>query len=515
VQPELISRASEDATEYPASLPAVVVNTSGWRRLASFPVLLAVALAACVYLFDSGSIADPDLWWHLRNTQVLIQTHSVVRQDLYSFTAAGSSWINEAWLGEVPYYFGWQWLGIRGIYLVMLIETELILLGVFALSYFASGNAKAAFLASSLAVWLATVSFGPRTLLVGWICLVAELFLLEQFKRGKDRIWWLLPLFILWANLHGSWLIGMVLFWTFCASGLGNDTWGRIEATRWTGAQFRKLALVGGFSVAGLFLNPYTYRLVFYPFNFAFQQTLNVGHVEEWMSVDFHTVRGKILFAMLAATIVLALVRKRRWRLDELAFLLIGLYAALTYSRFLFLAAILITPMLARELDFLPPYRPSIDKPWLNAVLIAAIVAACGRQFPTEKVLQRDTVRTYPVKALEYLREFHPRGRVLNDYLWGGYLIWNVPHIPVFIDSRVDIFEYNGVFADYLDLTQLHNSLGVLNKYNIRYVLFRKDSPVVYLLMNTPGWKTRYQDATTVLLERIEPPQMTGKIRSP
>ncbi len=444
-----------------------------------------------------------------------MQTRSVVHHDLYSFTAAGAPWINEAWLGELPYYFGWRWFGLRGIYLVMLIETELILLGVFALSYCASGHVKAAFLASSLAVWLATVSFGPRTLLVGWICLVAELFLLDQFKRGKDWIWWLLPLFILWANLHGSWLIGMVLFWTFCLCGLANGTWERLQATRWTASQCRKLALVGGFSVAGLFLNPYTYHLVFYPFNVAFQQKLNLGHVEEWMSVDFHTVRGKILFAVLAAMLVLALVRKRRWRLDELAFLLIALYAALTYSRFLFLAAILITPMLARELDFLPPYRPSVDKPWLNALLMVAIVKVCAQQFPSEEVLQRDTVRTYPVKALEYLKQFHPEGRVLNDYLWGGYLIWNVPHIPVFIDSRVDIFEYDGVFADYLDLTQLHNSLAILNKYNIRYVLYRKDSPVAYLLLHTPGWKTRYQDATTVLFERMESSEMAGNIRSP
>ncbi len=507
--------SGEEATVYSRPLAAAGVASKSWRKIVSFPVLLAVALAACVYLFDSGSIADPDIWWHLRNAEVLTNTHSVVRQDLYSFTAAGSPWINEAWLGELPYYFGWQWLGIRGIYLVMLIQTELILLGVFALSYFASRNIKAAFLASSLGVWLATVSFGPRTLLIGWICLLAELFLLEQFKRGKDLLWWLVPLFILWINLHGSWLIGMVLFWTFCACGIVSGNWGRVEATRWTGSKFRKLVLVGGFSVAGLFLNPYTYHLVSYPFNVAFQQKLNVGHVEEWMSVDFHTVRGKILFAMLAAMIVLALVRRRRWRLDDLAFLLIGLYAALTYSRFLFLAAILITPILAAELDFLPPYRPSVDKPWLNAVLIVAIGAACAWRFPAEETLQRDTVRTYPVTALEYLKEFHPEGRVLNDYLWGGYLIWNVPHIPVFIDSRVDIFEYNGVFADYLDLTQLRNSLDILDKYNIRYVLYRKNSPVAVLLMNTAGWKIRYQDATTALFERREQSQMTSKIRSP
>ena len=173
--------------------------------------LLCSTAAASPTRTSGGTCETPKCWCRLTPSS---------RHDFYSFTAAGSRWINEAWLGELPYYFGWRWLGIRGIYLVMLIETELILLGVFALAQLSSGNVKASFVASWLAVWLATVSFGPRTLLAGWMCLVAELFLLEQFRQGKDWIWCLVPLFMLWANLHGSWLIGMVLFGVFCACGL-------------------------------------------------------------------------------------------------------------------------------------------------------------------------------------------------------------------------------------------------------------------------------------------------------
>ena len=83
----------------------------------------------------------------------------------------------------------------------------------------------------------------------------------------------------------------------------------------------------------------------------------------------------------------------------------------------------------------------------------------------------RDTVRYNPYRPLNYLQHFQPQGPVFNDCLWGGYLIWNVRNIPVFIDSRIDIYEYNGVFADYLDALGIKNTLEILNKYHIRYVL--------------------------------------------
>ena len=400
MQLELEGPVASDAQEL---VPRAVISTeiALWKKAFAFPVLLAVVLCGSIFVFDSGSIADPDIWWHLRNAEVWVQTHSVVHRDFYSFTATGSRWINEAWLSELPYYFGWRWLGVRGLYFVMLVEIEIILLGVFGLAYLRCKNVKAAFLASWIAVWLATVSFGPRTLLAGWICLVAELYILTLFKQGTDRAWLLPPLFALWVNLHGSWLIGMVLFAIFCASGLLHGTWGRLEATRWTSPQMWKLGMAGGLSVAALFLNPYTYHLVFYPFNFAFQQKLNVNHVDEWMSLDFHGIRGKILFGMLAATIVLALARKRRWALDDLAFLLLGFYAAMTYSRFLFLAAIVLTPILARELDFFPPYHRTADKHWLNAVFIVVIVAGCICRFPSQNYLLRDTVHNYPGQSAQ------------------------------------------------------------------------------------------------------------------
>ncbi len=461
-----------------------------------------MVLAGTVFLFANRSIADPDIWWHLRNAEFLVQNGAMIRYDAYSFTAAGAPWINHEWLSELPYYLGWRLMGVRGLYLTMLLSVEVILIGVFYLAYRTSRNVKAAFLASWVAAILATISFGPRTLLFGWICLVAELLILQEYKEGKDYTWLLPPLFLLWVNSHGSWLIGMIFLAMFCGSGLVEGQWGRIRAKRWTSRQLAKLSTVFALCILALFFNPYTYHLVFYPFDLAFAQKLNVSHVTEWQSLDFHSLRGKIVFLMLTVTLVLALVRKRQWRLDEVGFLLFGFYAALTYTRFMFLAAIVLTPLLALEMDFLPPYRREIDKPVLNMVIILAMLAGMVGEFPSARYLMQDTVKDYPVKALPYLQNFHPHGRVMNDYLWGGYLIWNVRQIPVFVDSRVDIFDHRGIFGDYLDAMGVKRPIEILDKYHIQYVLYSKSSPLAYLLLHSPGWKVMYDDGTTILFDR-------------
>jgi len=81
-------------------------------------------------------------------------------------------------------------------------------------------------------------------------------------------------------------------------------------------------------------------------------------------------------------------------------------------------------------------------------------------------------------------------------------MIWHLPDIPVFIDSRVDIFEYNGTLKDYLDIVRVENSLALLDKYKIQYVFFERDTPLVYLLEHAAGWRMDFARGNIVLIER-------------
>ncbi len=191
--------------------------------------------------------------------------------------------------------------------------------------------------------------------------------------------------------------------------------------------------------------------------------------------------------------------------MDEVLLLALGLYSGLTYIRFLFLAAILISPMLTSRLHFFPPYDAKIDKSWLNLAVIVLIIGWIGYRFPSAEKVQASLNEGYPVSSVRYLREHNIRDHVLAAYLWGGFLERNYREMPVFIDSRVDIFEYNGTLQDYLDITGMKNTLGLLDKYRIEYVYFPPNEPLPYLLRNTGNWEPIYEDKVSVLLKRKVP----------
>lgn len=468
------------------------------------PLAIAFCLvAAVVFYCVPQSMADPDIWWHLRDAQMQLASHSFLTHDLFSFTAAGAPWMDHEWLAELPFYAGYHFFGATGIFAVTLLAIEFIFCGVLYLAYSRSGSAAMASAATILGVLLSTVSFGPRTLLFGWILLVIELLILELSQRHERLVWALPAVFLLWVNTHGSWLIGIVVFSLFAVGSAVSMTSGCVENHAASRQRIARLAASWALSLGALFVNPYGWRLVFYPFDLAFRQKLNVANVEEWKSLDFHTPRGRILFLILVLLFLFQLLRARKWGIFELAIMFVGIYAGLTYSRFLFLAAILVVPSLAASLARRPSSRPRRGlSPLLSAALIFLILCFVAGRLRTQKPAATTMDARFPGKALPFLSTFHPRGRVFNEFFWGGFLIWNAREIPVFIDSRVDIFEYNGTFKDYLDIVHLKDSLALLDKYRIRYVIFERDTPLVYLLMTTHEWKVDYEDQTAVVLER-------------
>ena len=477
------------------------------RNIFPFHLALGSIIALWVYVGAGSLVVDPDIWWHLRNAEFLFSHHRLPRVDMYSFTALGQPWIDHQWLAEIPFYLAWRAGGLMGIYLLALALCELNLLGIFYFACKAGGNPKSAFLVTCFGILLTKVSYGPRTILFGYLDLLLLLLILWRYRSsGRGPLWVLPPLFCLWVNTHGSWLLGLIVFGIFVASGLVERNWGRVEAVRWTPRQLRSLLAAAAASVAALFVNPYGARLVWYPFDLAFRQKLNVASIEEWASVDFNDPRGKVIMFLLAWIFVSSLFSRTKWKLEDVALAAFGLYAGLTHVRFLFLAAILLAPFLTKTLAALPPYRRELDKPLLNALIFAILLVIAARRFPSRAELDESVARRFPAAALSFIKTHGLAGHVLNAYFWGGFLIWHCPEIKTFVDSRTDIFEYTGVLKDYLDFEGVKGALGILEKYQIDYAMVGADSRIAYLLSNSAGWKLVFADPVCAIFERAPAP---------
>ncbi len=498
------SAPASGATLSCAPLARRATETGGARRLwLPFHLVLLAVVATAVLLIARGNLPDPDLWWHLRDGQAIVAQQHLPRVDTYSFTVRQHPWMDHEWLAEAIFYLAYRWGGLEGVEFLMLVLLEVICLGMTGLAYWRTRNIKAAAVTGVICVALASVNFGPRTILLGYLCLLVLLLLLQGWRAGKTGMLYAVPgLFCLWINLHGSWALGLLVLAGFIAAGFWEGDWGLVWARRWSGPQLRALGATLACSVAALFINPWGWRLVLYPLDLAFHQPLNTQHVQEWMPVDFHSPRGRLLLLLGAVWLLSTLLRKRRWELGELGLSGFALFCGLSYERFLFFFALLAAPGIAVVLDFLPAYDRQRDRGWVNGVFVVGLgVLACW-YYPGRQELRKEVAAHFPQASLNELGSQSLQGNLLNYYEWGGYVGWKQPRIPVFIDSRVDIFEYAGVLRDYLSLLQLKDVSGVLRSYGIDYVLFPPGQPLTRYLMADREWEVVCWGKHAVLLRR-------------
>ena len=362
--------AKPESERTPANTASEELSRSGggfWagagKSVFSFPIMCMFLIAGVIFAYSARGITEPDIWWHLRNANNLVQYHSFSGVDTYTFTAAGLPWISFEWLSEVPFLLAYRTAGLRGILFLYFSVVVLIFVGVYYRSWRAGADCKDAAVTTLAGVCLAGVSLAPRTLLFGWLCMEGLLLVLDRFRRTGKGLWSLPPLFILWINLHGSWVFGLVVLGLTIASGLMEGEWGEVVARRWSSLQLRKLLSVSAVCLAALFVNPFGYKLVLYPYDLLLRHQGVVQNLEEWQPVNFATVNGKLALLLIFGLLATALFSRRKWRLDEVLLTALALWSALSHVRFLFFAGIVIMPILAPHLRLFTPMIGGLINP--------------------------------------------------------------------------------------------------------------------------------------------------------
>lgn len=501
-------------------------NPGGQSDAAQTNRLVLVLVLLLVFLMAARTPLDTDLWWHLRAGETTLQSGYPMRTDTLSYTRYGEAWINHSWLSEVILALIFRVGGYLGLSLFVALTAAASMAILYRQM---DGPALFRAFIVLLATLVAAVVWSPRPQILSLLLLAVCSLLLDDYRRkGKNRLWLLPPIFILWSNLHGGYPLGLMIIGAYFA---GEFVDGLFENASHRQVHWRRLksllvVLVAcGLAVA---INPNGAAMWRIPFQTVGVETLQTA-IPEWASPDFHDlVQQPFLWLLLLTFAGFALSGRRAAGADWISVILFaagGLMARRNFGPFAMIAAPILSRHLWNAVDGLlqaragvftsktrrVPHRlaPAFLKKVINLTLVAAIgFAAFIKLFV---VSQPQFVRAYeanvfPVQAVEWLKanpEFAaaPAGNLFNSYAWGGYLIWAYPESRVFVDGRTDLFG-DEIISQWLTVVEGGDGWqDVLHGWDVRVVLIEPDRPAAALLVEN-GWRQVYADSTAVILRR-------------
>ncbi|HET9178225.1 MAG TPA: hypothetical protein VFQ24_07690 [Terriglobia bacterium] len=496
-------------------------STAGYvlRRVFSFHAFLAALLLAGAYVgtFTNvhqavSSASQPLRWvesdtlWHITVGNLILKTHTWPTHDIYSFTAHGSPWIAYEWLGEVIMSLSWRAGNLHGLAVLVMALISAIILGLFYLAYLGSRNTKSAFAACAVLLPLSAISWTLRPQLLGYLFLIITLIVLKRFRQGYAKSIWILPfIFLLWTNTHGTFVLGFGVLGIYWLSGLKEIHVGDLYSQRWTPRERRQVELIALLSLVASIITPYGTRLAAYPLEMAGSQPMIIQIVQEWQPLALSESYGKLFLVLVLAFWILVIVRRFRIRLEDMALLLIATAETVMHARFMVLFVPVFAPLLAELITpWFPPYAEAKDHPVLNFALVGIIIAGIAVFFPSNNRLKQELAIEMPAGAVQYLAAHPELGPTFNYFFWGGYLIQNhKADGRVFIDGRLDIYEYSGVLADYMSIMSLKPDVEpLLSKYHVRSCLVPPENPLALLLTSSSGWKQVYRDGISTIFVR-------------
>jgi hypothetical protein len=484
----------------PVPDPAVPAIVRLARTLLSFPVLLACGLAVITVLTVSKRFDDPDLWFHLRLGQVIWTTHSIPSTDIFSFTAQGHAWTAHEWLAELGIYAVYRLGGFPGLMIGFASLASILFALVYFLCYRRCTSALVAFLGGVCAGFFSTGGMAIRPLLLGHLFLIVELILLELAPRSRRWLWMIPPLFGVWVNCHGSYFfgIGVLLVYWVCTFAKGN--WGLVVAGEQYNRDRETLGWVLVLSLAALCVNPVGIRLLLYPLNVAFHQSASLNSINEWLPPDMHSARGAGMIVVVVGILLITILRQSKLQLRDLLVLAAACALTMQHVRMFFVFGIVVGPILAQVLAPLLGQDQRRDHPIANGFFLCAFAAAIVWGFPSSADVQRQIAKNSPAGAVDYIRRAGLSGPMLNEYVFGDYLIWALPEEKDFIDGRGDVFDWIGVLAEYGRWATLQEDPTILlEKYKIRFCLISKDAPMTHVLPYLPGWRKVYSDNVSAI----------------
>jgi len=471
VRPLTIANPSDRAHKSPAA-----GSRTPWERLASALVY------AALLIYSVHPYSDYDWGWHYRYGEYFFTHGRILREDIFSWTMPGYSWVNHSWLFDPLVYviytpFSFIGLSIAGA-----------LAGLLTFHLCVRRAHLAYWQTAVLAVFFVTLTRdimmqGLRTQVVGLLLLALMSDLLARQRAGQNWPHWVLPgLFCIWANLHGSFLLGLVVFGVYVA-------WDVVFAqVRGHALPRRWFPFAGSFlaSFAATLVNPFTYG-VYLEARRHFGNP-HLTYVVEWMSPNFSELVGMVF---LAYTLVVAYGLFARRTLADVPYILIAsgtFYMAVTTRRHVGVFVVLTLPVVA---SVIKDVRLRVAGVARTSAVLAVMIAAFGIGVFERRAEFYDflhsSMRTYcwygpgcSEGLVEFLLRQPPVGRGFTFYDWGGHMIGRGVQAKLFIDGRMHLWERPDYqpMADYRAIYVL-NDMDAFRRHKFDWILVPRDSDFV------------------------------------
>ncbi len=484
--------------------------------LAFFPYLI-------VFIGSIYTSNDPDLGWHLKNGEYFLKHHQILRDNPYTSLMPNFHWANVSWGTDIITYIAYHFGGFLGL---SLLGALIVTLTFYFFSKAACLSVWDQIFLFSLLLFLESpinaVSFRGQQ--ISLLFLGVLFYLISLYPKSKKILYATIPLFLLWVNLHGEFLLGLVMFlgWMLVyilqklLSGIEKNT---IFETIKNNLVVNKkeiffLLLIFTMSLLATLINPFGVGIHMDALYHVGSPLLkNIAEYLPFNPLSQPWWNQVVVAVFLGIGLIFLYFREKLSTQIPALFSILLLYIlSFSVRRYAWPAYYLILPILKPIPGFLKPDSKKVTNITSFILLAILLVITVAGKLPFENFQKfnwnaycKDESMLCSPASASYLRDHQLTSNLYTLYGWGGYLIWNYPEIKPVIDGRMHMWRdekgYSG-FEDYYSYEQDKKDIDKTN-YNVVYISPEKPLYNQMIRLTQLGkWKLVYKDRVSGIFVR-------------
>lgn len=459
-----------------------------------------------VFTYSLFIPSDSDMGWHLKYGEYFFQHHQILRENIFSTQMPGYQWVNSSWATDLITYAVFKNFGFIGLSLF----SALIVTGIF---YFFSKVAKLSLWEKSLLFPIVLYLERPfievsfRGQLLTLLAFSVLYFIFDQYTQGRKKIALLfIPLFMLWSNIHGQFILGLGIFFIMLSFYIVQKyhfaaKWDEKKDVR---SEVKYLTLIFVLSTIATLINPFGAEIYI-------ESLKHFGNplqkfIIEWLPFDrFSLLWWNLMFWETIIIISLGIIIYQK-RFFQKSYLLIPTIILLILSvqvrRYMWVLLLVSIPVTKVFFETIKPKIAEISGTIATIALLFFYGYILLVKTPSENITVMNWDRYCDItkcspKAAQFLVENKLPGKLMTFYNWGGWLIANYPQIKTSIDGRMHLWKDESGYSAFLDYYPYEQNRKDIDQSDYNVVFMTPGKPVHKRLMELVKdgkWKIVYSD---------------------